>query len=76
MHHRNEPDPEYPENKGKGYLFAVIAVITCPCHLPVTALFLGGTAAGALFAQHFTLFVVIMGFASLISFVVAARILL
>jgi mercuric ion transport protein len=76
MHNRNEPDPEFPENKGKGYLFAVIAVITCPCHLPVTALFLGGTAAGALFAQYFILFVVIMGIASLISFVVAARILL
>jgi mercuric ion transport protein len=76
MHNRNEPDPEYPEDKGKGYLFAVLAVITCPCHLPLTALFLGGTAAGALFAQYFILFAVIMGIASLISFVVAARILL
>jgi len=76
MLNRDKPDPEFAEGGAKGYLYAVIAVITCPCHLPLTALFLGGTAAGALFAEYFILFIVLMGIVSLISFVAAARILL
>ena len=76
MWNRDKPDPEFPDGGAKGYLYAVIALVTCPCHLPLTALFLGGTAAGALFAEYFILFVVLMGIASLISFVAAARILL
>lgn len=30
-----------------------LALITCPCHVPLLALALSGTAAGALLAAHF-----------------------
>jgi len=32
---------------------AFSALITCPCHVPLLALALSGTAAGALLAAHF-----------------------
>ena len=31
----------------------LLALITCPCHVPLLALILSGTAAGALLAAHF-----------------------
>ena len=31
----------------------LLALITCPCHVPLLALALSGTAAGALLAAHF-----------------------
>lgn len=34
------------------YVIAAIAVVTCPCHLPILLVLLGGTAAGALLSQH------------------------
>ncbi len=57
------------DGKGKGYLYAVITAITCPCHLPLTAVFLGSSAAGVMFAQHFMLLAIFMGIVSLISFI-------
>ncbi len=35
-----------------GYLWATLAVLTCPCHLPLLALALGGTAAGTFIVNH------------------------
>jgi hypothetical protein len=57
-------------------LYAAITAVLCPCHLPLVGLFLGGGAAGALFAQHFMLLAIALGVLSLISFVAAVRILL
>jgi mercuric ion transport protein len=34
------------------YLMAAVAVITCPCHLPILAAVLGGTALGAGITEH------------------------
>ena len=31
---------------------AAVAVLTCPCHLPVLAVLLAGTALGGLLAEH------------------------
>ncbi|MGR0140746.1 broad-spectrum mercury transporter MerE, partial [Pseudomonas sp. RSP] len=31
----------------RAYTWGVLAALTCPCHLPVLALLLSGTAAGA-----------------------------
>ena len=31
-----------------GYLWGALAVLTCPCHLPILAIVLAGTTAGAL----------------------------
>lgn len=41
--------------KRGGYAMALLAVLTCPCHIPVLALVLAGTAAGAFLAEHFVL---------------------
>ena len=35
-----------------GYLWAGLAVLTCPCHLPILAALLAGTTAGAFFSAH------------------------
>lgn len=35
-----------------GYLWGVLAVLTCPCHLPVLAVVLAGTTAGAFVGEH------------------------
>lgn len=34
------------------YLIAAIAVLTCPCHLPILLAVLSGTALGALVSEH------------------------
>lgn len=34
------------------YLMAVLAFLTCPCHLPLWMVLLGGTAAGAALTEH------------------------
>jgi mercuric ion transport protein len=49
----------------------VLAALTCPCHLPVLALLLSGTAVGALITQHMVLAVTV-GVALFGSFVVLA----
>ena len=34
------------------YLMATIAVLTCPCHLPILLAVLGSTALGAVVSEH------------------------
>lgn len=36
----------------RGYTWGLLAALTCPCHLPVLALLLSGTAAGAMLSAH------------------------
>jgi len=64
------------DGKGRGYLYAVITAIVCPCHLPLVGLFLGSSAAGVLFAQNFFWIAIFMGALFLISLIAAIRILL
>ncbi|EGO4122198.1 hypothetical protein CBL83_19540 [Klebsiella pneumoniae] len=35
-----------------GYLWGALAVLTCPCHLPILAIVLAGTTAGAFIGGH------------------------
>ncbi len=35
-----------------GYLWSALAVLTCPCHLPILAAVLAGTTAGAFIGAH------------------------
>jgi mercuric ion transport protein len=35
-----------------GYLWGALAVLTCPCHLPILAIVLAGTTAGAFIGEH------------------------
>lgn len=36
----------------RAYTWGVLAVLTCPCHLPLLAAVLAGTTAGAAIAEH------------------------
>jgi mercuric ion transport protein len=36
----------------RGYTWGLLAVLTCPCHLPVLALLLSDAAAGAVVGAH------------------------
>jgi len=64
------------DGKAKGYLYAVITAVICPCHLPLVGVFLGSSATGVLFAQHIAGLAIFMGVLTLISFIAAMRILL
>ncbi|MXS77393.1 mercury resistance protein [Nitrosomonas sp. JL21] len=37
----------------RAYVWGTLAVVSCPCHLPLLALLLSGTVAGAFLAEHF-----------------------
>ena len=34
------------------YLFTALALVTCPCHLPILLVLLAGTTAGAYLSEH------------------------
>ncbi|NMV39950.1 broad-spectrum mercury transporter MerE [Ralstonia insidiosa] len=38
-----------------GYLWGGLAVLTCPCHLPILAVVLAGPTAGALLGAHWVI---------------------
>ena len=38
-----------------GYLWGVLAVLSCPCHLPILAIVLAGTGAGAFLGEHWVI---------------------
>ena len=76
MLNRNDSCQSCTDNKTKGYVYAVMTAIACPCHLPVLGIYLGTSAAGAFFAQYFVLLAVLLGILSLVSFAAAVRVLL
>lgn len=55
------PSLEIPAqiSRRRGYAWAALAVVTCPCHLLVLALRLSGTALGALIAHHLALALIV-----------------
>lgn len=50
----NGPENLPPETRRPvtGYLWGVLTVLTCPCHLPIFAIVLAGTTAGAFIGEH------------------------
>ena len=38
-----------------GYLWSTLAVLTCPCHLPILAAVLAGTTAGAFLVEYWVI---------------------
>lgn len=64
------------EERRKGYMYAVATAILCPCHMPLWGIALGGTALSALFEQYFWTIAIGLGLLSLLTFALAARILL
>ena len=53
--------------KAKGAWLALVAALTCPCHLPLLAFALTGTAAGALLADNIVAALAIMALAFVLS---------
>lgn len=43
--------PELRDHR-RGYFFAALTVITCPCHLPILMVLLSGSAVGAFLTEH------------------------
>ncbi len=52
---RHEQPQRLPSETHKpitGYLWGAPAVLTCPCHLPILAIVLAGTTAGAFIGEY------------------------
>ena len=64
------------DDRSKGYVYAVLTAIACPCHFPIVGIILGGSAAGVFFYEFFWPLAIGMGVLSLSFFYKAARILL
>lgn len=47
-----EPPRSTTRRPISNYLWGVLAVLTCPCHLPILAVALAGTTAGAFLGAH------------------------
>lgn len=43
------------------YLMATIALVTCPCHIPILVAVLGGTALGAALTEHMGIALAVLG---------------
>lgn len=51
-------NPNAPQNARQritSYLFAALALVTCPCHLPIWIAVLAGTTAGAFLSEHWVI---------------------
>lgn len=61
--------------RGGGYALMLLALFTCPCHVPILALALTGTAAGAILAEHFGVALGLFSLLFLLSLTAAIRLL-
>jgi mercuric ion transport protein len=59
--------------KAKGYWLALVAALTCPCHVPILVLALSGTSAGALLADYTVAPLALMTIAFVLSLRAALR---
>ena len=59
----------------RGHVYAVLALITCPCHLPILAVLLSGSAVGIFLNDHFAIAIVIFSLFFVCSLVAAVRVL-
>lgn len=48
----HDADGSLVPSRWRAYTWSVLAALACPCHLPILALLLSGTVAGALLAEH------------------------
>jgi len=44
--------PQTARQRITAYLFTALALVTCPCHLPIWIALLAGTTAGAYLSEH------------------------
>lgn len=54
-------------------VFAALAIVTCPCHLPLLAAVLAGTSVGTLLTEHLAVAAVVSAGVFVLSLVLALR---
>lgn len=57
----------------RGHLYGLIALVTCPCHLPILALLLSGSVVGAYLNDHFITLIIIFSLLFVCSLAAALR---
>lgn len=60
----------------KGYLLLGSALVTCPCHLPLIATLLAGTALGGFLREHAALLVLALGAYFVLALLLGLRLLM
>jgi mercuric ion transport protein len=60
-------------SRRRGHVYAILALVTCPCHLPILAVLLSGSAVGAFLNDHFAMAVMIFSLLFVCSLVAAVR---
>ncbi len=60
-------------SRRRGHVYAVPALVTCPCHLPIRALLLSGSAVGVFLNEHFAMAITIFSLLFVCSLVAAVR---
>lgn len=65
----------FGQNRRSGYAMALLALLTCPCHLPLLALLLSGSAAGVFLTEHFGVALALFSLLFALSLVAALRLL-
>ncbi len=68
------PRAELSRNR-RGYVYVLLAVVTCPCHLPIFAVLLSGSAVGAFLSDHFGTALTIFSVLFIFSLAAALRVL-
>ncbi len=68
------PRAELSRNR-RGYVYVLLAVVTCPCHLPIFAVLLSGSAVGAFLSDHVGTALTILSVLFIFSLVAAVRVL-
>ncbi|MBI3042960.1 MAG: mercury resistance protein [Betaproteobacteria bacterium] len=56
----NTTDPTSTARGVMSYVMGAIAVLTCPCHLPILILLFSGTAAGAFLSDNLGLATIVL----------------
>ena len=64
---------EEASSRRRGRVYAILALITCPCHLPILAVLLSGSAVGAFLNNHFAMAITIFSLLFVCSLVAAVR---
>ncbi len=64
---------EEASSRRRGRVYAILALITCPCHLPILAVLLSGSAAGVFLNDHFAMAITIFSLLFVCSLVAAVR---
>ncbi len=69
------PTGQRADRRRRGYVFGVLAALSCPCHLLLGAPLLAGIAAGAFLTKRFATALILLTVLSVLSLTAASRML-